>query len=129
LQVSKPALAASRKSVDLPPMEPTPAGETLHTLSPSTPLPQAMARLLHMGVAALPVVDNNGMLLDQYARADVVRLDIAPPCPSQRSPRPVGLEASATVAASPGFNHEPRKKKSPNEPHASPQTAFFISIQ
>lgn len=74
LQVRKPALAASPKSVDLPPMEPTPDGETVHTLAPSTPLPQAMARLLHMGVAALPVVDNNGMLLDLYARADVVRL-------------------------------------------------------
>ena len=82
--MSKPALAASPKSVDLPPMEPQPDGEKVHTLAPSTPLPQAMARLLHMGVAALPVVDNNGMLLDLYARADVVRLTFSTPHPCHR---------------------------------------------
>uniref|UniRef100_A0A7S0WNV7 CBS domain-containing protein n=1 Tax=Pyramimonas obovata TaxID=1411642 RepID=A0A7S0WNV7_9CHLO len=49
-------------------------GNTLHTLQPSTPLTVAMSRLLQAGVSALPVVDEQGVLLDVYARSDVVAL-------------------------------------------------------
>jgi len=51
-----------------------PQGQTLHTLQPTTPLTEAMSRLLQAGVSALPVVDDNGVLLDVYARSDVVAL-------------------------------------------------------
>lgn len=47
-------------------------GRGFHTLSPNTPLTEAMARLLQTGVASLPVVDANGTLIDIYARSDVV---------------------------------------------------------
>eukprot|EP00241_Pyramimonas_parkeae_P000875 CAMPEP_0114259890 /NCGR_PEP_ID=MMETSP0058-20121206/20148_1 /TAXON_ID=36894 /ORGANISM="Pyramimonas parkeae, CCMP726" /LENGTH=572 /DNA_ID=CAMNT_0001374995 /DNA_START=233 /DNA_END=1951 /DNA_ORIENTATION=- len=49
-------------------------GRGFHTLSPNTPLTEAMARLLQTGVASLPVVDANGTLIDIYARSDVVSL-------------------------------------------------------
>jgi CBS domain-containing protein len=54
-------------------------GGTLHvralqTVHPSTPLTVALGMLLDAGVSALPVVDERGVLLDVYARADITHL-------------------------------------------------------
>ncbi|KAK3266986.1 hypothetical protein CYMTET_24427 [Cymbomonas tetramitiformis] len=49
-------------------------GCRLYTLQPNTPLTVAMRLLLQAEVSALPIVDDNNILLDIYARSDVVAL-------------------------------------------------------
>lgn len=46
----------------------------LHVVHPSTPLTSALTLLLESGVSVLPVVDDNGVLLDIYARSDITNL-------------------------------------------------------
>ena len=46
----------------------------LVTMHPSTPLKAALAMLLQAGVGALPIVDDDGVLLDVYCRADILAL-------------------------------------------------------
>ncbi|KIZ04631.1 hypothetical protein MNEG_3330 [Monoraphidium neglectum] len=46
----------------------------LQVVHPSTPLTAALGLLLEAGVSALPVVDERGVLLDVYARADITQL-------------------------------------------------------
>ena len=46
----------------------------LVTMTPSTPLKTALAMLLQAGVGALPIVDGNGVVLDVYARNDILSL-------------------------------------------------------
>jgi 5'-AMP-activated protein kinase regulatory gamma subunit len=46
----------------------------LVTMHPSTPLKTALAMLLQAGVGALPIVDDAGVLLDVYARNDILAL-------------------------------------------------------
>ena len=46
----------------------------LVTMHPSTPLKTALAMLLQAGVGALPIVDDGGVLLDVYARNDILAL-------------------------------------------------------
>ncbi|CAL5223035.1 g5490 [Coccomyxa viridis] len=46
----------------------------LHTVQPTTPLTTALSMLLEAGVSVLPIVDANGVLIDQYARADITQL-------------------------------------------------------
>lgn len=43
-------------------------------VSPTTPLTAALRLLLEAGVSALPVVDEDGGLVDLYARADITSL-------------------------------------------------------
>ena len=43
-------------------------------VAPSTPLTAALRLLLEAGVSALPVVDDEGGLVDLYARADITAL-------------------------------------------------------
>eukprot|EP00775_Hariotina_reticulata_P003066 gene3066-3346_t len=47
---------------------------TLHAVTPSTSLTTALGMLLDAGVSALPVVNEGGVLLDIYARADITNL-------------------------------------------------------
>jgi 5'-AMP-activated protein kinase regulatory gamma subunit len=46
----------------------------LHVVKPSTPLTVALGTLLDAGVSCLPVVDDDGALVDIYARADITML-------------------------------------------------------
>ncbi|CAK0784632.1 hypothetical protein CVIRNUC_007836 [Coccomyxa viridis] len=46
----------------------------LHTVLPTTPLTTALSLLLDAGVSVLPIIDANGVLIDQYARADITQL-------------------------------------------------------
>eukprot|EP00897_Mesotaenium_endlicherianum_P000804 jgi/Mesen1/10724/ME000090S10182 len=46
----------------------------LATLRPNTPLTTALQLLLTEGVSSLPVVDDNGALMDVYARSDITAL-------------------------------------------------------
>lgn len=48
--------------------------QPLHTVTPATPLTQALGLLLEAGVSALPVVDEQRRLLDVYARSDITSL-------------------------------------------------------
>ena len=49
-------------------------GRSLATLRPDAPLTSAFSLLLQARVSAIPVVDDNGSLLDIYARSDVTAL-------------------------------------------------------
>lgn len=46
----------------------------LHVVKPSTPLTVALGMLLDAGISCLPVVDDDGALVDIYARADITML-------------------------------------------------------
>ena len=46
----------------------------IHTVQPAVPLTTALSMLLEAGISALPVVDENGVLLDVYARGDITLL-------------------------------------------------------
>jgi len=64
-----------REDFDLSGKQPQIVNKTpLHTLLPTTPLTVAMSQLLQAGVSALPVVDEQGLLVDVYARSDVMAL-------------------------------------------------------
>lgn len=54
----------------------------LVTMSPSTPLKNALAMLLQAGVGGLPIVDDNNVLLDVYGAHAVA--PFAPPFPASR---------------------------------------------
>eukprot|EP01018_Ginkgo_biloba_P033493 Gb_06739 [translate_table: standard] len=49
-------------------------GRSLAMLSPDAPLSSAFSLLLHARVSAIPIVDDNGSLLDIYARSDITAL-------------------------------------------------------
>ena len=46
----------------------------IHTVHPDMPLTTALSMLMEAGVSALPVVDQEGVLLDVYARSDITLL-------------------------------------------------------
>jgi CBS-domain-containing membrane protein len=46
----------------------------IHTVHPDMPLTTALSMLMEAGVSALPVVDQDGVLLDVYARSDITLL-------------------------------------------------------
>lgn len=77
-----PPLDAGTRSLDSSPVSCSrmhgPAGSKrigpLHTISMDTPLTTALQLLLERGVSSLPVVDENGALLDVYSRADITML-------------------------------------------------------
>lgn len=67
----------------LKPLLPTPQGEErrtrrkfrpLHCVRPDTPLTAALGMLLEAGTSVMPVVDEQGVLLDMYARSDITML-------------------------------------------------------
>lgn len=48
--------------------------DSLLTVQPGTPITQALGLLLETGVSCMPVVDDQGCLLDVFARADITLL-------------------------------------------------------